>query len=215
MEEVVVASVPSLGSIAKLAPRSSKPVDPEEPEVLVASSGVHMGETLTASSYANLALDVWRSGPGEHRIASAPVKHKYEVRKGDDEHNARVFAAITEDAQSDILTAAGGICAPPEVLYGFFNIATQAGILNLPAVNAPRGAISLPVSPSLGDILGQAGLRSSGPLPTMQTPPPHRQRSRCTYSTAPTSKPARFRRGRRSSSSATSPPASTRKRSRT
>ena len=117
-----------------------------------------MGEVLTASSYAELAMNVWQSGPGEHRIASAPVRHKYEVRKGDDEHNARVFAAITEDAQSDILTAAGGICAPPEVLYGFFNIATSAGILNLPAVNAPRGAISLPVSPSLGDILGQSGI---------------------------------------------------------
>ena len=176
--EVVVASAPSLGAIAKLAPRSSKPVDPEEPEVLIASAGVHMGKALTASSYGELAIQAWQSGPGEHRLAQAQVQHKYEVVKGDDEHNARVFAQIAEEATTDVLTAAGGICAPPEVLYGFFNIATQAGILNLPAVNAPRGAISLPVSPSLGDILGEAGIATewtaandADPTPSPATKP--------------------------------------------
>ena len=214
--EVVVASAPTLGAIAKLAPRSSKPVDPEDPEVLVASAGMHMGEVLTASSYAELAMNVWQSGPGEHRIASAPVKHKYEVRKGDDEHNARVFAAITEDAQSDILTAAGGICAPPEVLYGFFNIATSAGILNLPAVNAPRGAISLPVSPSLGDILGP--VRDCDRMDSSQRRvgdsfPSDEAGVRLRLSRL--RRLRRCRRGRRSSSSGTSRPASTQKRSRT
>ena len=137
-----------------------------------------MGKALTASSYGQLAIDAWRSTTGRQVLASAPVKHKYEVRKGDEEHNARVFAAIAEEAQSDVLTAAGGICAPPEVLYSFFNIATSAGILQLPAVNAPRGAISLTVSPSLGDILGQPGIATewtaendADPTPSPATKP--------------------------------------------
>lgn len=154
--EVTVAAAPSLGQIAKLAPKNTKPVD-EEPAVLIASGGRFDGQTLTASSYGELALQAWNS-VGRQVIASAEVKHKYSVVKGDDAHNARVLAAVAEDAQTSILTAAGGICAPPETVYSFFNIATQSGILNLPAVNAPRGSIQLPVSPSLGDILGEPGI---------------------------------------------------------
>lgn len=156
--EPVLASVkPTLGAIAKLQPKESKPRD-EEPEVLIASGGRFDGKALTASTFSEMAIQAWRSSPGRQVLATAEIKHKYAVKAGDDSHNAEVFARIAEEAQADVLLASGGICAPPEVVYPFFNIATSAGILSLPSVNAPRGAISLPVSPSLGDILGQSGI---------------------------------------------------------
>ena len=107
-----------------------------------------------------MALRQWRYSAGRHVVAQFPaVEHKYAVKPGDDSHNSRVFEAIAADAAVDVLMASGGRCAPAENSYGFFNIATRAGILNLPSVNAPRGAISLPVSPSFGDILRTVGDR--------------------------------------------------------
>ena len=143
--EVVVASAPTLGAIAKLAPRSSKPVDPEEPEVLIASGGRFDGHALPASR-----MRRWQCRPGvgtgKAGASGAGTAQAHADRRATPSRT-RVFTALTADAEVDILTAAGGICAPPEVLYGFYNIATSAGILTLPTVNTPHGAVSLPVFP--------------------------------------------------------------------
>lgn len=164
-EPVTASAKPSIGALSKAMPKDRKPAE-KSPYTLVASAGQHEGqEYLTASAFGDTALHRWNR-MGNERIVLAELndlRHKYEVRKGDDEHNEKVFAAIAADAAASVsldavLTASGGFCAPPEVLYGFFNIATRAGILALPTVNAPRGSISLPVSPSLGDFLGQSGI---------------------------------------------------------
>ena len=173
---VVASSGPSLREIAAKAPRQSKPVE-EEPAVLVASGGRFDGQALTASSYAEMAQKAWRANPGKQVLATAEIQHKYTLTD-DPVRNAEVLANLTADAQQDIMVAAGGICAPPEVLYRFFNVATTSGILQLPSVNAPRGAVSIPVSPSLGDILGQSGIATewtaandADPTPSPATKP--------------------------------------------
>jgi hypothetical protein len=161
LEEVVASVKPSIGKLASVVPADRKPKDSDNAPALIAAGGPGEGKPLTASAFAEMALQRWQRGFADDRItlASIETKHKYSLRKGDDAHNIATLAKVAdEDAAQGNLVAAGGFCAPPQVLYSFFNIATRAGILNLPTVNAPRGSISLPVSPSLGDFIGQTGI---------------------------------------------------------
>ena len=167
-EEVVVAAAPSgnLKGLKSRVPAERKPSENTGP-VLVASAAQYAGQDiLTASALGEMFSRSWKGLPDTavstpFRLASFNTEgqHKYTVKAGDDEGNFRALAELTEDAsENGNLVAAGGFCAPPQPLYTFFNIASRAGILNLPTVNAPRGSISLPTSPSLGDFLGQSGI---------------------------------------------------------
>jgi len=55
------------------------------------------------------------------------------------------------EQQQNSLTAAGGWCAPSEILYNFFDISCADGMIDLPTVGITRGGIQFPVSPSLAD----------------------------------------------------------------
>lgn len=162
--EVVMASArPKLGAIANAMPKDRKPKVEEEHFSLVASAGAGAleGRSLSALEYAQMSMDRFQSLGNDqpYKLAKIKVEHKYNLRRGDDEGNSRVLAAVAQDAAANgNLVASGGFCAPPSVSYGFFNEATRAGILTLPTVGAPRGSISIPVSPSLGDFIGQSGL---------------------------------------------------------
>jgi hypothetical protein len=57
---------------------------------------------------------------------------------------------VAED-KKEALVAGGGWCAPSEVRYDFFNIACEAGLVDLPTFGVSRGGIRYPVSPSLAD----------------------------------------------------------------
>lgn len=53
------------------------------------------------------------------------------------------------------LVAAGGWCAPSQVLYDLFSIEGTDGLVDLPTVNVERGGIEVPVSPSIADVFAE------------------------------------------------------------
>lgn len=165
-ETVTAAAKPSTGNIAKRIPAERKPRSEAGPHLVASASGFEGREVLTAAAFGEIAIKRWKGMGSQnphsrtfHSIAQFEQSHKYTVKPGDDDHNARVLAAVArEAAEGGNLVASGGFCAPPEQLYNFFNIATRAGILSLPTVNAPRGSINLPISPTFGDFFGQSGI---------------------------------------------------------
>lgn len=56
------------------------------------------------------------------------------------------------------LVAAGGWCAPSDRIYGFLELETAEGLLDLPEINAPRGGIQFTKGPQLGTLLTEANL---------------------------------------------------------
>jgi len=165
-EETVTASVrPTTGKLAARIPAERRPRKETAGPSLVASAANYAGQdVLTASALGELILKAGRGLPDvasqtRFTMASMESQHKYTVKAGDNDGNAKVLADVArEAAEEGNLVASGGFCAPPEQLYNFFNIASRAGILNLPTVNAPRGSISLPVSPTFADFFGESGI---------------------------------------------------------
>ena len=165
-EETVTAAAPrgNLKDIAARIPKERKPREETGPSLVASAAGYEGREMLTASALGEMINKRWRGMSNTTQQTMFPMatmerKHKYTLNPGDNEGNSRVLAQLTADAQTNgNLVAAGGFCAPTEQLYGFFGLATRAGMLNLPAANAPRGAISIPVSPSFGDFFGSSGI---------------------------------------------------------
>ena len=164
VKELVTASI-SPGRLAAQIPAQRKPRKADGPALVASAAGLEGREVLTASALGDIMGKAWRGLPD----TSSPVKysmakyvtegqHKYSVVGHKDEDMRALNAVVAEASAEGNLIASGGFCAPAEQLYGFFNIATRAGILTLPTVNAPRGAISLPISPSIGDFIGESGI---------------------------------------------------------
>lgn len=56
------------------------------------------------------------------------------------------------------LTAAGGWCSPSDIVYGFLELETAEGLLNIAEIQAPRGGIQFTKGPQLGELLIDADL---------------------------------------------------------
>lgn len=65
----------------------------------------------------------------------------------------QIWDVMRRAADPQNLVAAGGWCAPSTIIYDFFNIACDDGILDLPTVGISRGGIRFPTSPSIADAL--------------------------------------------------------------
>jgi hypothetical protein len=81
-------------------------------------------------------------------------EHRVSLDSGSDHVDAVMKAATNQES----LVAAGGWCAPSEIMYDFFNIADEDGILDLPTVGISRGGVRFPTSPSLADVFGNVFL---------------------------------------------------------
>jgi hypothetical protein len=164
-EQVLVTASIRPGRLAAQIPAQRKPRPVQGPSLVASAAGLEGREVLTASALGEIMGKAWRGLPD----SASPVRysmaqyitegqHKYSVVGHKDEDMRALADVAREASESGNLVASGGFCAPAEQLYGFFNIATRAGILTLPTVNAPRGAISLPVSPTLADFIGATGI---------------------------------------------------------
>lgn len=170
--ETVTASG-TLKGIAKRIPKDRQPVEPEYALSLTASAGPQEGDQLVDRLAVGKELLRGHSivkgmRPGTS-MTMATIDTgsglKYSIDDPDSAEQAmKVFDQVTREAQMGTqpgvgaLVAAGGFCAPAEPRYEFFNIASSAGLLNLPTVAATRGQVTYPVSPSLADFLGQSGI---------------------------------------------------------
>lgn len=170
-EKVPVTASANLKSIAARVPKDRQP---EEAPVLAltAAAGPNQGASMDRKALSTQVMDAAKRING-YRPGSRLDVATFSWRDSlefviDDPDSAeaamKAFQGVTALASKGTqpgvgaLTAAGGICAPAEPRYEFFNIATRAGLLDLPTVGASRGRVTYPVSPSIGDFIGQSGI---------------------------------------------------------
>lgn len=170
-EPALVAAKPSIGAIAKRKPRDMDPPKVEQPSALVASladgSPVNSGLDLAKAMIAqNKKLGSLRpAGRTSYPIAQFDFDHGAEVFNEDRDYNVIETVKDTEVLRvqgnidralgrplSSLVAAIPVPCGPTEPIYTLFSISTRDGLLQVPTVNARRGSLSYPVSPSQVDI---------------------------------------------------------------
>jgi hypothetical protein len=163
--EKVLVAAPSIGALAKRAPRHPDPVP-----ALVASAGPGL-ESKTFGDIGEMSKAVmkyWKSfGSSRPRHTERYVaasfdtldQYKYQVT-GEVEHDSAVIDAMLKEIEAEAqanpetyaLVASGGICAPAQPVYDFFSISEASGMVQVPTVGAPRGRLTYPVSTSYATI---------------------------------------------------------------
>jgi len=153
-----------LGRVAAVAPDPQVPVP--MPTIVASANipGYAPGDrlndvkALTAAMHAKSRhLPDSQGAATRYHIAQLQRPHNYVLDpQASPEEISQVLQAA---ANPDILTAAGGWCAPSEIRYDLFNIVCEDGIVDLPTVGVRRGGIRWPVSPTYADIVtGSTGL---------------------------------------------------------
>lgn len=85
-----------------------------------------------------------------------PIPEELQVNSNDPAHVAEVFARAADESrlQGGSLVAAGGWCAPSEVLYDLIGEdESRDGLLSLPEIGVNRGGVSFTRGPDFADIL--------------------------------------------------------------
>lgn len=121
-----------------------------------------LGEAFRAKAK---AIPTTMAGKGAARHLVASVRNQFEHTIDNRTNPAQVeelWRAMVQDSNraesAEALVAAGGWCAPSQIQYDFFNIATNAPqMIDLPTVGVARGGIRYPVSPAIGDVFFQSG----------------------------------------------------------
>jgi len=164
-EEKVLVAAPSIGALAKRAPKHPEPVPS-----IVASAGPGLeGKNFADSGeMVDALMKYWKSFGSstprhQERYVTASFdtldSYRFQVN-GDVEHDAGVIDTMLKEIRADAqtnpdtyaLTASGGVCAPAQPVYDFFSISEEAGMVQLPTVGAPRGRLTYPVSTSYATI---------------------------------------------------------------
>lgn len=82
----------------------------------------------------------------------ATIRKQYEHVISPETSQADIDRILKTIANPESLVAGGGWCAPSEISYGFFDIACEDGMIDLPEFGVQRGGIRWPTSPSLADV---------------------------------------------------------------
>lgn len=150
-----------LGEIAKYAPDAG--VHEERSEaVLIASADVPgftqggrvediyaLGQAMHARAR---MLPISRTGdPNMYPVAS--LKREFNFMLNENSSPTDINEVLKAATDVEILTAAGGWCAPSEISYDFFNVVCEDGMIDLPTVGLNRGGVQYPTSPSFGDVV--------------------------------------------------------------
>jgi hypothetical protein len=154
----------SLGQVAQHAPDPK--VEVPMPTIVASANipGYAPGDrlndvgALTAAMHAKARHLPDSQGAGT-RYHIAQLKREYKYVLDPQASPKEISDVLTAATNPEILTAAGGWCAPSEIRYDLFNIICEDGILDLPTVGIRRGGIRWPVSPTYADIVaGSDGL---------------------------------------------------------
>lgn len=150
-----------LGEIAKYAPDAG--VHEERSEAVIVASADVPGFTqggrveniydLAKAMHARARmLPVSKTGnPNMYPVAA--LQREFNFTLNENSTPKEINAVLTAATDIDILTAAGGWCAPSEISYDFFNIVCEDGMIDLPTVGLNRGGVQYPTSPSFGDLV--------------------------------------------------------------
>lgn len=100
-------------------------------------------------------------------VPLASVQNTFDVVMSDRTSPAEVEEKLKALTNPDVLVAAGGWCAPPQIRYDFFDVVCEDGLIDLPTIGIERGGITFPVSPSLADVFD--GTFTNGTVPWVWT----------------------------------------------
>lgn len=118
-------------------------------------------ETLVAAMQSRArALPILSRGDDTTRYPIASLQRDFKYTLDMNATPDQINDVLTAAADPDALVAAGGWCSPSEISYDFYNIVAVDGILDLPTVGINRGGMRWPVSPSFGDLVGNAAMWS-------------------------------------------------------
>jgi hypothetical protein len=148
-------------SLAEIRAKAPPKVDlPHASTILAAADvpGVHAGAPLeTRLDLAKAVSERCRTTPvttsgtiSGPKVAS--IMREFDLKLSLDAGSEEVERVLTAATNVDSLVAAGGWCAPSSIIYDFFNIADEDGMLDLPTIGITRGGVRFPVSPSLADV---------------------------------------------------------------
>lgn len=90
------------------------------------------------------------------RATVATIKREFDVVLDREANPEKIWDIMRRAGDPQNLVAAGGWCAPSEIIYDFFNISAEDGILDVPTVGVQRGGIRFPQSPSIADIFADS-----------------------------------------------------------
>lgn len=94
--------------------------------------------------------------------AVATIRKEYPIVLDREAAPEQVWDLMNRAADPQNLVAAGGWCAPSTIIYDFFNIACNDGIIDVPTVGVTRGGIRWPTSPMISDVLSNIWLWTEG-----------------------------------------------------
>lgn len=159
----------SLSGIQSRAPQVTTPRNQAE-SVLVATAdipGLAQGARLSdmrglvnAMQSRVKTVGVTARGDDAPRYSVATLNRQYKHVLERDANPQQISDVLTAAANPDVLTAAGGWCAPSEISYDLFNIVCEDGMLDLPTVGINRGGIRFPVSPDFSSLSGNSAMWS-------------------------------------------------------
>lgn len=92
----------------------------------------------------------------------ATIRRDFDIVLDRETSPEAIWDIMKRSADPKNLVAAGGWCAPSTIIYDFFNIACDDGILDVPTVGVTRGGIRFPTSPSIADALDDIWLWTEG-----------------------------------------------------
>lgn len=121
-------------------------------------------QSFGATQYANAAA-AGRHMREQHSLAvlRKPIPEDMMVQSNDPEHVDAVFRRAVDESRlpGGSLVAAGGWCAPSEILYDLVELESRDGLLSIPEVGIARGGIQFTTGPSFADIYANTGF---GPI---------------------------------------------------
>lgn len=152
--------------LSEVRRRAPQPTLPRPSQVVTASDvpGFHAGQNLTTiTDLAKAIAERSRTTPvtASGNISGpkvASITREFAHTLSLDSSHEQVEAVLKAAANPNSLVAAGGWCAPSEIIYDFFNIADEDGMLDLPTVGIARGGVRFPASPSIADVFGNVWL---------------------------------------------------------
>lgn len=106
------------------------------------------------------SLPILSRGDDTTRYPIASLQRDFKYTLDPNASPEQINDVLTAAADPDALVAAGGWCSPSEISYDFYNIVAVDGILDVPTVGINRGGMRWPVSPSFGDLVGNAAMWS-------------------------------------------------------
>lgn len=88
-----------------------------------------------------------------------PMPPELTINSNDPSHVDEVFARARNEARlpGQSLVAAGGWCAPSEILYDLCELESRDGLLSVPEVGVSRGGIQWTLGPKFSDIYNAVG----------------------------------------------------------